>query len=886
MSFRKKLTIIFLLVLALTVSGSIISWLGMRDALISQKQVYAFQNHIERTFYEMSTQEQAFTAEETISHSRQLLDLLAEMRSQIGLVQDAERDPQQLAQLTVVQTRLDEYEKAFSEYVQQNLEMQTLRSRMEQEAERLHHRVDDLVLRTSLVGREIEHKIIMALFLQQKYITKPAPEIRAELLATIVYANQVITAMSEQAPSENIRLLLYRIGRATDAFVAIFNQFADQQALEDVSHDNLRKGFFRLNKEFNQAVNTKTNLVNREISSLQTFLIISSSLAVLISIGAIVLLSAVISRPIARLKASALSIVGGDLNTTVRITSRDEIGELGKLFNQMTTRLRTSFAELETYRDRLEELVRYRTNELELEISERLEAEKELAASEKRFRTIFDHSTDGILITDPVSRRFVLANKTICKMLGYSEAELLRLSAEDLHPPQDLVLAMEDFERAVAGKSNFSKDIPVIRKDGSVFPMEISSTMIELGGQSLLLGCIRDITERKTMEEERLKVRKLESVGVLAGGIAHDFNNILAAVLGNVSLILALTDDSDRRYQLLKDLEKASLRARDLTMQLLTFSKGGEPVKEVTDIAEIIKESAQFILHGSNVRCDFKFADNLWNAEVDSGQISQVIQNIVVNAWHAMPDGGVITISCRNVVASSQRSELLANKNCLEIVITDNGPGIPEELLDQIFDPYFTTKKGGSGLGLAITHSIVSKHNGIISVQSLPGKGATFTVLLPAVAVEVSMKTMPVKGTIGNVVGKKVMVMDDEEAVREVTMQLLRHLGYETVLVADGQEAIETYSQHLASGSPIDLVIMDLTIPGGMGGKEAAEKILAVDPTATLVVASGYYHDPIMANYESFGFRGFLPKPYQLADLREVLLKLLGEGGTDAAHDL
>lgn len=881
MSFRKKLTISLFLVLILAIMVSMISWWGMRTALNSQKQVFSFQNHIERTFYAMSVQEHAFTAEETISHSRLVLDHLAEMVRQIRELELTETDKPQQEQLTKVLEKLFDYEKAFSGYVQQNLEMQTLRSRLSQDSEKLRGRVEDLLQQTSLVGRELSYKVIMMLQYQQEYIANPIPGIREKVSANHDQIIEQITSIREEKHSDDIKLLFYRIGKAAESCVVAFSQYANQHEIADLSHENLRETFRQLNTEFNHAVTTKIEQVNKHINKLQAIIVTAAILAILLSIVTILMLPQFISRPIDQLKQSALRIVGGDLNTSVKITARDEIGELGNLFNRMTSRLRTSFAELETYRDRLEDLVRERTHDLEQEIRERKETEKELAASEKRFRTFFDNSTDGIIIVDPSTKNVVLANRTICSMLGYSEQEFLGLKVPDMHPPKDIDWILESFETAATGKFSQSNDIPIQRKDGTIFPAEISGTTIDLGDQSLLLGCFRDITDRKAVEEERLKMRKLESVGILAGGIAHDFNNILAAILGNVSLVLALTDEHDKRHQLLKALEKASIRARDLTMQLLTFSKGGEPLKEVTDVSEIIRESAEFVLRGSNVRCDFNFADNLWNAEVDPGQISQVIQNIVVNGRHAMPDGGVISISCRNLVPTPQTSERLAGKNCLEITIADTGPGIPDELHERIFDPYFTTKKGGSGLGLAITHSIINKHKGIIFVNSPVERGVVFTILLPAAGTETKGKTKQVVQPTFHLSGKTIMIMDDEEAVREITGQLLKYLGYETLTVADGQEAIDVYRQQQEAGQPVDLVVMDLTIPGGMGGKDAAEKILVLDPGAKLVVASGYSHDPIMANYESFGFHGFLPKPFQLEDLQTVIHQILAAEKTD-----
>jgi len=873
MSFRNKISIAFSLVLSLTIIVSMASWWGMHNALDSQKEVYGFQNQIERTFNAMSRQEQAFTAEEAISHSHLVLNHIAEMRPQIEKIQNGEKDQQQRQQLAVVLVMLKNYEKAFSLYVQQNLEMQTARSRLEKEAERLHNQVDDLFLESPL-SKEIDHLAITALLYQKEYSLTHRAESHQQLTATIDSLHQLIIAFQQKNQADSINLLAYRINKTATAFGTIFEYFATQQENADIAHDILRNAFTRLSEEFSRAVTTKTNLINQHIAGLQALIIGTAILAVMLSIAATLLLSEFITRPIDLLKKSALRIVSGDLSTSVEIRSRDEIGQLGELFNTMTARLRTSFEELNTYRDRLEELVKDRTHDLELEIIERKETEKKLAASEKRFRTIFDNSNDGILIVEPESGMFVLANHTICTMLGYTEHQLLSLGPMGIHPPQDREWIMLEFQKCAHGTSNIAEDIPVLCKDGTVFPAEITTALVDIGEQKFMLGSFRDISERKAVEEERLKVRKLESVGVLAGGIAHDFNNILAAILGNVSLSLAYTNQDDKRFPLLKELEKASLRARDLTQQLLTFSKGGEPVKELTSVTEIIRESASFILRGSNVRCDFDFADNLWNAEVDAGQISQVIQNIVVNARHAMPDGGVVTISCRNIIPTPAMSEVLAGQTCLEISLCDNGPGISPELLDRIFDPYFTTKKDGSGLGLAITHSIIRKHKGAISVQSSPGNGTRFTILLPAIDIIPPAKHTW-EQTLPHTEAGTVMVMDDEKPVRDITRHLLSHLGYSVITVADGNEAIDIYQHNLTNGNRIDIVIMDLTIPGGMGGREAAEKILSMDPTARLIVSSGYSHDPIIANYTMFGFRGFLSKPFHLKDLQQALEQTL-----------
>ena len=380
----------------------------------------------------------------------------------------------------------------------------------------------------------------------------------------------------------------------------------------------------------------------------------------------------------------------------------------------------------------------------------------------------------------------------------------------------------------------------------------------------------RDVTEQKKREEELLKIKKLESVGVLAGGIAHDFNNILTAILGNISLADLYIEKEHKAHRLLKEAEKASIRAKDLTQQLLTFSKGGDPVKETASIKEVIIDSADFVLHGGNVSCRYAIGDDLWLVDIDKGQISQVIQNIVINARHAMPEGGSITISCENIPDIAKESALsLPHGRYIKITIADTGTGIPEKYLDKIFDPYFTTKHEGSGLGLAITHSIIAKHEGHIAVRSKSGEGTTFTIYLPASAKQIS-RDVKVQAP-GKAVRAVVLVMDDEEMILDLAKGMLTHFGHEVLQAKDGKEAIAIFREHCHSDYPVDVVIMDLTIPGGMGGEEAVKEILKIDPNARAIVSSGYANDPVMANYRQYGFKAAIGKPFEMARLRETI---------------
>jgi two-component system, cell cycle sensor histidine kinase and response regulator CckA len=377
------------------------------------------------------------------------------------------------------------------------------------------------------------------------------------------------------------------------------------------------------------------------------------------------------------------------------------------------------------------------------------------------------------------------------------------------------------------------------------------------------------------MEDEAIKIEKLESIGLLAGGIAHDFNNILTAILGNISLARNELKPGHRAFDRLAEAEKACLRAQNLTQQLLTFSKGGSPIKKIGDISKILKECCVFSLRGSNVSCRFAVPDDLWPVEIDEGQISQVISNLVINADHAMPRGGAISVEAVNVVVTRAEGLPLPDGAYVKISVKDHGSGMPEDCLQKIFDPYFTTKHKGSGLGLATSHSIVKNHGGLITGESELGSGSVFHIYLPA-----SPRTQkpPENQEEEPRSGKgKILFMDDEDLIRDLAYEILSLLGYEVVLVRDGEEAIVCYKEAQESSAPFDAVIMDLTVPGGMGGYEAMNILRKIDPNIRGIVSSGYSTDPIMADYRKYGFKGIVPKPYTVKDLGEILHEVMME---------
>lgn len=373
---------------------------------------------------------------------------------------------------------------------------------------------------------------------------------------------------------------------------------------------------------------------------------------------------------------------------------------------------------------------------------------------------------------------------------------------------------------------------------------------------------------------EILKAQKLESIGLLAAGIAHDFNNILLGILGNASLAKNYVNDP-KASGLLASIEEAANRAKGLTRQLLTFSKGGEPIREVARIEQLVKDSAGLILRDSNVNCVFSFAKDLRSVDIDEGQISQVINNIVLNALQAMEGSGTIGISAENVSAEKEARFPVTKGDYVRITIKDSGPGITEDNIDRVFDPFFTTKNKASGLGLAVSYSIIKKHKGFLSVES-SGDGASFHILLSSAPEKQDKPPVEEKAVRGR---GKVLVMDDERLIREVTGEMLDFLGYEAEFAAEGIEAVRMAREAKEAGSPFLAAILDLTIPGGMGGKEAVSKILEIDPEIKAIVSSGYSKDPIMSDFGKYGFSGVIAKPYTVAEFSSVVNSVLAGNG-------
>jgi PAS domain S-box-containing protein len=516
-----------------------------------------------------------------------------------------------------------------------------------------------------------------------------------------------------------------------------------------------------------------------------------------------------------------------------------------------------------------------------VDITEIRGAEAALAAERERLRVTLRAMAECLLTTD-IDGVVQFMNEAAERLTGWTAGTAIGRGVEQVcalrHEKTRAAIAMPV---ASAISEHRVVDIPlhstlVNRQGGQCMVDGRCAPMHDLAGRAIgAVVVFRDVTERIRLEAELLRSSKLESVGILAGGIAHDFNNILTVVMGNITLAMLDASVMAVAGRWLGEAERGVMRARDLTQQLLTFAKGGEPIRKTVRLQEIVREVTEFALHGSKVRCEFNFDDALWAADVDKSQIGQVVQNLVINAVQAMPEGGQISIAIHNEEVTQQSSRPLRVGKYLRLEIADTGLGIRPEHVQRIFDPYFTTKQSGSGLGLATVYSIVRRHQGHIDVESGTGRGTTFSIWLPAVIEAVSEEPEePVK--IASMSGR-VLFMDDEETICRVAASLLERLGFTPVTVLEGGAAVSAYAEALNGGDPFKLVIMDLTVPGGLGGREAMEQLLKLDPRVRAIVSSGYSSDPVLSSFRAHGFRGMVPKPYKFTDLARTIRMVLEE---------
>jgi PAS domain S-box-containing protein len=497
--------------------------------------------------------------------------------------------------------------------------------------------------------------------------------------------------------------------------------------------------------------------------------------------------------------------------------------------------------------------------------------EKNLKEILKEYQKALDLFPEGVVIHD-YKGKIEYVNENSVKLLKAENINnVVGKSIMDIINESDKDIVINNLSKVINNESVPYYPIKLKCFNGDIVDTEVAFILQNFIGRKYVLAILKNLFKQKVVEKERLKIEKLESIGLLAGGIAHDFNNILTIIQGNISLTkLDIKENKyDNLYSRMKEIEKAVQQSKNLTQQLLTFSKGGDPVKEAVSIEELIKETTALALCGSNVRCEYLFSEDLYPVEIDKGQISQVINNLIINSVHAMPEGGTIKIGVENSNINNITRKMLPLKDgkYIKIFIQDEGIGIPQKYIQKIFDPYFTTKQEGSGLGLATSFSIVKKHNGYLFVESEVGYGSIFYIYLPAVFSNGVLR----KAEKEVIKGKgRILFMDDSDLIREVTGEMLNELGYDVCFAENGVQAVELYKK-----DNYDAVIMDLTIPGGAGGKWAINILKKVDPKIKAIVISGYANDHVISNYKEYGFSGYLIKPYEIEDLSKIVYRVI-----------
>jgi two-component system cell cycle sensor histidine kinase/response regulator CckA len=509
------------------------------------------------------------------------------------------------------------------------------------------------------------------------------------------------------------------------------------------------------------------------------------------------------------------------------------------------------------------------------DITEQRNQQQALEASEQRFRGFFETAPMGMAIL--VDGKMVRANPAFCAMMQAEQHELIGKGMGDLTHPDDLEASERALPDLIEGR------IPVLeiekrylRSDGSAFWARTTATLGHIGPEDerMVFVMTEDLTERRAIEEDLLRNQRLDSLGVLAGGIAHDFNNMLQGVLGNVSMVRDRLDPDDPLREYLERAETAARRARDLTLQLQTFASGGHPIRRVARLEELLRESVTLAFHGSRVAPQVEIAPDLPLVELDPGQMGQAFNNLFINAIQAMPNGGQVRITLDAVDGHTLEQPNLTAERYLRVVVQDRGVGIAPVHLERIFDPYYTTKRSGRGLGLAMVYSVIKRHDGLVHAESTQGVGSTFTLLLPASEATEPDRIAPEDHEPSAGDGR-VLVMDDEPSIRELVRDLLSHFGYQVDDACHGDEALVMARNAVRQGRPYQVAILDLTIPGGRGGREIIEELRAIDPALRAIVMSGYTTDTTLAHHRSFGFAGAVAKPCSakalVAELQRVM---------------
>ncbi len=506
------------------------------------------------------------------------------------------------------------------------------------------------------------------------------------------------------------------------------------------------------------------------------------------------------------------------------------------------------------------------------DLTPRRKAEEALRQAEEKFRSLVEHSLVGIYIFQDGS--FLYLNPKAADVFGYTQEEIATIPLSGFIVEEDLCTAERNIQSLLSGEASVTHAfLRGRRKDSTIIEIETEGTRTEIDGKPSIIGTFLDVTGRRIMEKEMWKIQKLESLGAFAGGIAHEYNNILTAIIGNLALAKMYAKPGFEVYDVIFEAEKASLRAKDLTAQLLSFATGGIQLNKVVFVQELLRDLVRLSDDSRGISCELLFPDSLCAIEVDEGQVSQAIATLLRYAQQVTPQNGSIKISAENTIIGHSSVLPLSEGHYVMIIIEAQGCGIPEAELQTLFDPFSSADRMRSGLEFASALAVVQKHRGHITAESHFGMGTTFRLFLPAMQEKQQLTTETF--SVHPAKRGKILVMDDEEIVRVVVQRLLLQCGFEADLTKDGAEMLRLYREAKEAGRPFEAVILDLVIQNGMGGQEAMKNLIEYDPEVKVIVSSGYSNDPIMANFRDYGFSGFLPKPYKLDELKRAMKDII-----------
>jgi PAS domain S-box-containing protein len=879
MSFRIKLGIAFASILLLTMLATFANWWSMDNAVKKQQQLYNFSSKLENGFYKLNLEEKAYKANGRIEHSRKVVLLLNQIKNQIDNMKTLSIEKEQSVLMVNVLSSLNNYEDSFNSFVRNNIDMRTMQSRMLRESRSMLENTKALQNGNTTINSaySLVNDTILA---QKEYMyggSATDAEVSAKTRKIIRWANETNNSFKDQS----IRLKVFRILSAADIFDTVFKKFASARKAQSLSDINMYKSLYVFENKMKQFVDNETADTSNRIQAIRSVSLILSLLVILFGITATFILSGIITRPIKQLKSSAQHILDGQLNTSVDIKSKDEIGELGNIFNRMSVKLNDSFASLE-------------------------DKNRSLLQSETKYKTLFDSNRDAI-VTAGTDTVIISANDAAAEIFGYeSPAEMEGMKISDfLIFPQfswpNFDTFMQEIITKVGEQGKISIECLHKKKDNSIFTASCLVTQTVINNQPVLLGTLRDITQKIKNEEELEKYRKhleglvqqknrdlehineqlrqsekMQAIGQLAGGVAHDFNNQLAGIMGCAEILTERLEDKDEKsYKFASQIIKAGDRASGLVGQLLAFARKGNYLAIAVDIHDTIISMVNLLRHSIDKRIMISQDLNA-NARYTTGDPSQIqsaILNIALNSCDAMPEGGDLSIATENFTVEEMENSIKCGEY-IRITISDNGCGMDEETQKHIFEPFFTTKEvgKGTGMGLSAVYGTVHSHNGVIDVESEVDKGTSFSITFPVrsetVDIEEGEEPVMAEG-----VGGHILIVDDEDIVRDTTAESLRYLGYKVTTCRDGSEAVEFYQNNWQS---IDLIILDMVMPK-MGGHQAFLVMQQINPDIKAIIASGYSLEEKAQEILDAGAHSFLEKPFRRSELSLAIATALKE---------